>query len=399
MAVRAVQAVPVTSTRATRSRPGRQLLPIAGTFGTIGLFIGAWTVVTPEVESALGGGPGRLGLVLTVGLVAAASMNTLGGALAERRGTSAALRLTLAWWAAALAVGAFAPAPWGVALGIVVAMSGSGAVDVVANVGATAALADRPGRLVRFHAVFNLGGAFGAVLAGVLLGLIGTVGWRVAWATLAVAAALMLVLSLGADLPAGHAGEKVRLTEGMRTLRREKLVPVALAFALGATVESGVSTWGVLQLRGQLDAGLLLGAGGAVAGFLIGAATRVAVSGTTSASGARRVIALGTAASGSGLVLLATVTQPAVATVGLVMAAGGISVCWPLLMSEVGRGRERPGVVVGAVATVGYLGTILGPGLIGLIAGATSLSVGLLILAAGAFGIPVMLALSSRSRR
>jgi MFS family permease len=247
--------------------------------------------------------------------------------------------------------------------------------------------------------VFNLGGAFGAVLAGVLLGLVGTVGWRAAWAVLAIAAALMFVLSLGADLPAGHAGEKVRLSEGMRTLRREKLVPVALAFALGATVESGVSTWGVLQLRGQLDAGLLLGAGGAVAGFLIGAATRVAVSGTTSARGARRVIAVGTVASGSGLVLLATVTQPVVATVGLVMAAGGISVCWPLLMSEVGRGRERPGVVVGAVATVGYLGTILGPGLIGLIAGATSLSVGLLILATGAFGIPVMLALSSRSRR
>lgn len=399
MADRPVQAVPVTSTWATRNRPGRQLLPIAGTFATIGLFIGAWTVVTPEVEAALGGGPGRLGLVLTVALVVAASMNTLGGALAERRGTSAALRLTLAWWAVALAVGAFAPAPWGVALGIVVAMSGSGAVDVVANVGATAALADRPGRLVRFHAVFNLGGAVGAVLAGVLLGLVGTVGWRVAWAVLAVAAALMFVLSLGADLPAGHAGEKVPLSEGMRTLRREKLVPVALAFALGATVESGVSTWGVLQLRGQLDAGLLLGAGGAVAGFLIGGVTRVAVSGTTSARGARRVIALGTVTSGSGLVLLATVTQPAVATVGLVMAAGGISVCWPLLMSEVGRGRERPGVVVGAVATVGYLGTILGPGLIGLIAGATSLSVGLLILATGAFGIPLMLALNSRSRR
>jgi MFS family permease len=388
-----VQSVSVTSTRVPRSGPGRQLFPIAGTFVSIGVFIGTWTVVTPEIEAALGGGPGRLGLVLTLALVAAAAMNTLGGALTERRGTTVALRWTLAWWTVALATGAVAPAPWGVALGVVVAMSGSGAVDVVANVGATAALADRPGRLVRIHAAFNIGAAAGAVLTGVLLGLAGAVGWRIAWACAAAGVATMFAVSLRAELPAGHAGEKVGLGEGMRTLRRERLVPVAIAFALGATVEGGVSTWGVLQLRSQLDAGLLLGAGGAVAGYLIGAATRIAVGGTRSAAGARRVITAGTLGAAGGLIVLATVSQPAVATLGLVVAAAGISVCWPLLMSEVGRGRERPGVVVGAVSTVGYLGIVIGPGAIGLISGAFGLSVGLLVLAAAALSIPAVLTL------
>ena len=321
----------------------RRLVPVAGTLVTLGLFIGIWTVVTPEIEAALGGGPGRLGLVLTGALVVAAAMNTVGGALAERRGTSAALRLTLAWWAVALAVGTVAPAPWGVALGIVVALSGSGAVDVVANVGATAALADRPGHLVRFHALFNIGGAFGAVVAAALLGLTGAVGWRLAWAAAAVFVVVALVLSLGADLPAGHPGEKVRLSEGMRTLHRERLIPVALAFALGATVEGGVNTWGVLQLRGQLDAGLVVGAGGAVLGYLIAAVARLSVSRVQTAAGARRVVAAGTVVAGCGLVVLATVTVPVAAAAGLVMAAGGISVCWPLLMSEVGRGREVVG--------------------------------------------------------
>ena len=170
-------------------------------------------------------------------------------------------------------------------------------------------------------------------------------------------------------------------------------MPVAIAFALGATVEGGVSTWGVLQLRSQLDAGVLLGAGGAVAGYLIGAATRIAVGGTRSAAGARRVITAGTLGAAGGLIVLATVSQPAVATLGLVLAAAGISVCWPLLMSEVGRGRERPGVVVGAVSTVGYLGIVIGPGAIGLISGAFGLSVGLLVLAAAALSIPAVLTL------
>jgi MFS family permease len=204
------------------------------------------------------------------------------------------------------------------------------------------------------------------------------------------------VLSLGVDLPAGHAGEKVRLSEGMRTLHRERLVPVAVAFALGATVEGGINTWGVLQLRGQLDAGLLVGAGGAVLGYLVAVVARLSVSGVQTAAGARRIVVVGTLAAGCGLVILATVTTPVPAAAGLVLAAGGISVCWPLLMSEIGRGRERPGMVVGAVSTVGYLGAIVGPGAIGLIAGAFGLSSGILVLAGAAFLIPVMLTVGRR---
>jgi MFS family permease len=334
--------------------------------------------------------------VLTAALVVAAAMNTWGGALAERRGTSRALALTLTWWAVALVIGAVLPAPWGIALGVVVAMSGSGSVDVVANVGATAALAERPGRLVRFHALFNVGGAVGAVLAGVLLAVVGRAGWRVAWVVVAVVAVGILVASRGVELPAGHAGEHVAMSDGVRTLRREGLLPVAVAFALGAMVEGGINTWGVLQLRGQLDAGLLVGVGGAVLGYLVSVASRVSVSGVQTAAGARRTIVVGTLAAAAGLAVLATVTQPVVAALGLVVAAGGVAVCWPLLMSEVGRGRARPGTVVGAVTTVGYLGSVVGPGVIGVVAGAFGVPAGLWVLAASAAAVPLLLAGTGR---
>ena len=379
------------------STPFRPALrPVAATFAALGLFLGAWTVTTPEIERELGGGPGRLGLVLTGALLVAALMNTLGGALAERRGTSAALSLTMAWWATALGAGSVAPAPWGVVLGVVAVLSTSGAVDVVANVGATAALADSPGRLVRLHALFNVGGAAGAVMVGVLLGLAGAVAWRIAWGVTALVVLVVLALARGAQLPAGHAGEHVALSAGMRTLHRERLVPVALAFAAGAVVEGGINTWGVLQLRGQLDAGLLVGAGGAALGYVVAVLARLSVSGVQTARGARRVVTGGTLLAASGLAVLATVTQPAVAALGLVAAAGGVSVCWPLLMSEVGRGRSRPGMVVGALSTVGYLGAVIGPGLIGLVAGRFGLSAGLWVLAVTAAAIPVLLRVGRR---
>jgi len=372
-------------------------VPVGGSFVVLGLFMGAWTVATPEVERALGGGPGRLGLVLSTAILVAAGCNSIAGALAERRGTTAALRLALSLWATALAAGSVAPAPVGVALGIVVVMSAGGAVDVVANVAATAALAEHPGRLVRLHAVYNLGGATGTLLVGVLLGLSGAVGWRWAWAATALLVLLLVVSSAGVELPAGQVGRRVRAVDGFRSLRRERLVSLATAFALAATVEGGVGTWGVLQLRGQLGAGLLLGAGGAFLGYVVAVTVRLSASGVATAAAARRAVVAGTLTCATGLVLLAVVPVPWVAAVGLVMAAGGISVCWPLLMSEVGRGRDRPGVLVGAVTTLGYLGSVIGPAAVGAVAATVGVAAGLGVLAACAVLVPVLLLLGPRS--
>ncbi len=378
-------------------RTRARLAPVATTLAAIGLFIGVWAVITTDVQEALGGGPGRLGLLLTVALIAAAAMNTVGGMLAERRGTTAALQLTLACWASALAVGSLAPAPWGVALGVLLALCGSGAVDVVANVAATAGLADRPGRLVQFHALFNLGGAIGAVCAGILVALDAGTGWRLAWALTALVVFVTFLGSLGTDLPAGQAGEQVSPADGLRILTSERLVPTALAFALGAMVEAGITTWGVVHLRGQLDAGLLVGAGGAVTGFLVAAVARLSVSRINSMTAVRNSLIAGGALASGGLAVLSLSDQAVPAAGGLVIAAGAIAVCWPLLMSEVGRGRERPGMVVGAVSTVGYLGAIVGPGMVGMIAAVFGLGVALLVLAGAAALIPVLISAGPRS--
>jgi len=384
--------------------PTRALIPVGASLAVLGVFMGAWAVSTPEIERALGGGPGRLGAVLSVALVVAAGANTVGGAVAERLGTTSALRLTLTAWAVALCCGSVLPAPWGVTLGVVVVLSTGGAVDVVANVAATAGLADRPGRLVRLHAVFNVGGAAGTVLVGVVLAVVGALGWRVAWVVTAGLVVVIVVCTGGVDLPAGQVGRKVPLSDGVRTLHREGLIPIAVAFALAAVVEGGIATWGVLQLRGHLDASLLVGAGGAFLGYLVAAGSRLSVSQIETAAAARRAVVAGTVVAAGGLIALAVVDQVVLAAAGLVLAAGGVSVCWPLLLSEVGRGRERPGVVVGAVTTLGYLGSVVGPGVVGAVAASFGVAVGLVLLAGCAAVVPVLVTIdgprrSGRTRR
>src|SRR5207247_2370993 len=92
---------------------------------------------------------------------------------------------------------------------------------------------------------------------------------------------------------------------------------------------------------------------------------------------------------GAGLIVLAVVDQRVVAAGGLVLAAAGISTCWPLLMAHASAGRDRPGDVVGGVSAIGYLGFVVGPSLVGAVAGAAGLRVGLLVLAAAAVGVAV----------
>jgi MFS family permease len=71
-----------------------------------------------------------------------------------------------------------------------------------------------------------------------------------------------------------------------------------------------------------------------------------------------------------------------VASLGFMLVGLGVSSVVPLVYSAAGRSRTMPaGVALAAVSTVGFAGFLLGPPLIGLVAGATSLRVSFAIIA------------------
>ena len=245
-----------------------RLRPVAVNFVVFGVFWGSWAVAAADVERALHVSHGGFGLVLSVALAGAAAANAVMASLAERWGTARAMSWSLASWGVLLAAGAASGR--GVLLGVALVgmITTGGAVDVVMNIAATAALSDRPGRLVRFHALFNSGAAAGALLTG--LALRSGVSWRAAWAVMAAAAVGLAVIQRRAALPAGEAGERRSVLHALRMIRVEGLVLLAIAFALGAMVEAGIETWGVLLLRDRLAAGVLLGTGDAVGPVRLG---------------------------------------------------------------------------------------------------------------------------------
>jgi hypothetical protein len=88
--------------------------------------------------------------------------------------------------------------------------------------------------------------------------------------------------------------------------------------------------------------------------------------------------------------VLATAGTAVFAAIGLVLAAGGISMCWPLLLAQAGAGRTRAGAVVGAVSAVGYLGLVMGPAVVGWVAEAIGLRAALGVLGGAAVIVAVV---------
>ena len=84
----------------------------------------------------------------------------------------------------------------------------------------------------------------------------------------------------------------------------------------------------------------------------------------------------------AGLALAVAWPTLAVAAAGFMLVGLGVSSVVPLVYSAAGRSRTMPaGVALAAVSTVGFAGFLLGPPLIGLVAGVTSLRVSFALIA------------------
>lgn len=358
------------------------LRPVVGAFVVFGAFAGAWAIAVLDVQHAFGLSDAALGGILAAGIVLAAGVNAVGGALTDRWGPSAALTRSLVVWSLLLIGVAAAPVVGVFAVAFTLTMAAGGFVDVVMNVVAAAALSDRPGHLVRFHGLFNVGALLGAAASGIVLELDGS--WRAVWVGIAVTALVLAVATRRSTLPRGAPVEHPSLLRALAGLRHEGLVVLAIVFAASAMVEGGIATWGVLYLRGHLHVGVVVGVAAYVIGQALATLTRIGAGPAVGTLGIRRGIALGAGLAAVGLALEALTDTAALGVTGLALACMGIAVVWPLLLADVNNEARHPALAIGGVTAAGYLGMVAGPPIVGVLSGVFDLATGILFLAAAA---------------
>jgi len=111
----------------------------------------------------------------------------------------------------------------------------------------------------------------------------------------------------------------------------------------------------------------------------------------TTRMGHRRVLLLSGILTAAGLLIAVLLPYFATAIFGFLLVGAGVSSVVPLVYSAAGKSKKaEPGVALATVSTVGYLGFLIGPPLIGFVAQASSLSISFSIIAVMGICIAIM---------
>lgn len=325
----------------------------------------------PSVQEATGTSKGALGLALLFTSIGSIPAMFLLAAPAVDRFGARATALGCAAFAVATTLPGLATSLPALMLALAATGAASGLLDVSINASA-GRIETATGRRIQplAHGLYSVGVLAGAVGAGLARG----AGASREPILIAVAISTAVVGVLAATDPAPVHTQRSR---GIRIA--SGLVGVGALAAAAFAVEGGSESWSAVFLERVLHAhptvsGLAPGLfGGAMAAgrFYGQAAHRV--------SGAA-LVGGGCVLAAGGCVLIALSPSPAVGIVGFALTGAGISLNAPIVFGFAGR-RPDAGTSVATVTTIGYLGLLVGPPLVGLVAQLSSLRVSFLLLA------------------
>ncbi|MFF7971079.1 MFS transporter [Streptomyces sp. NPDC007905] len=356
---------------------------IAALFCFLGFQYATWAVRLPALKTRLDLGAGELGLLLMACGAGAAASFPLVAHLMRRLGSrrlSLASALCLAALLAALSVVPNYPLALlvicgdGVAVGCLnVAMNAQGAA-LEAAYGRTA--------MSQLHAMFSAGLLAAALLASGLTTLTPSVS-----AHFAVAAALSLLL-LAHARPGLLTDETPRAADpGTPRKRARPALPsgktllMGCAMAFGTITEGAMNDWSTLYMKDVVKASSAVAPMGIAVVSVMMLLARVRADRWRSRWGDGRVVRTGSAVAGLGLALALPAggvvpTLLGFACVGL--GAAAVTPCVYVAAAE--RGPDG----LALVAAMGTTGLLAGPALIGFVAGAGGLTLGMATVAASA---------------
>ena len=352
-----------------------------------GLSFATWGVHVPTFKHLHGLSEAEVALAMLAAGVGALFAVLWAGALIGRLGARRVC--TGAGLMTALAIGALLHLPSYLAgvIGLFVFGMANSLFDVAMNAHAVEVEAayERP-IMSSCHGFFSLGGLFGAALASVLAvaGVAATT--HTLW--VAVGVAVLTVMVVRAMLPDRASTANEAAYSFMRP--HGVIVLLGTMAALGLVAEGAMYDWSVLYLRESLGSPQALAALGYAAFSIAMAMGRFAGDRIRARLGAMVLISFGGALAASAMLVALLIGHPAAALAGFALVGLGISNIVPVLFSCASR---LPGITpahgIAGVASLGYLGFLSGPPMIGAVAQLATLpaALGLVALFAAALAL------------
>ncbi len=390
-------------TASTRPAPSVELrrarVAVAAFFLTNGALFANLIPRYPQIKADLGLDNAAYGLAIAAFPAGAIAAGLLSGVAVRRLGSARAAAAGTVLTAAGVVAAGVAPS----VVVLVVALLLAGAADAVTDVAQNAhglRVQRGYGRSIinSFHAAWSIGAVLGGTMAASAIALDLSRGVH-----LALAAGVFTVVALvalrsclpgpdegpadgvveagpGSD-PAATPRPTPPSTASRLPSRRTLVVAALVAIAVGGTlVEDAGNSWAAVYLSGPLGSSAAVAASGYIA--LVGAQTigRLVGDRLVDRFGQRAVARTGAlvAVAGMGLALAVPTVPGTIA--GFAAAGLGVATLVPAAMQQADAlPGLRPGTGLTLVSWLMRLGFLLSPPLVGLVADATSMRVGLLV--------------------
>jgi MFS family permease len=352
-------------------------------FFTNGFQYANWVARLPEVQQLYGVSNARLGTILLCSAAGAISAMPFAGLLTVRFGSR--------WVTIATAIAFVLMIPliplisnlW--VIGILFFLFGvfGGSEDVAMNGQAVYVerLYNRP-ILSAFHGVWSIGTALGAGF-GALFAKFG-IGLFTHFLTISAMSLGLIVwaaFNLIKDDPLSTATEKSVQDEENSTFRlpTKAILPLGIIAFCGMTGEGSIADWAAIYMHkviGQDEAFSALAFGSFATAMTIG---RLTGDRFTEKFGNRKQLIISSLLAISGLSLALAVNNPWLVLVGFFIAGLGVATIVPIIYSAAGNTEGvSPSVGIAMATTIGYTGFFVGPPVIGYLADAFSLRIGLI---------------------
>lgn len=328
-------------------------------FFALGLMWGSWAALAPAVQVAVGASKGEFGLALLFVAAGSVPAMLLTGRELDRRGTRILPWLLVAF-AGATVLPAFAGSVPALAAALLAVGVFTGATDVAMNAAVSELEVRREMRLMQLaHALYSAGVLCGAVATGIA---------REAGAgRLEVLGGVAVALVLAAGMNLRHEPFVRAAAAAARPGLSRAAIPLGIACGAAFLIEGSMENWGAIFLERDLAAGPGVSA---LAPAAYGGAMMLGrLSGQWLERRLRDEVLLGGAIAVALVGLLGAAAAPnvPVAVAAFFVGGAGISIAAPALFGAGGRltSPEERGRTLATVTTLGYLGFLVGPPMVG----------------------------------
>lgn len=350
-----------------------------------GAAVATWASRIPAVQDKLALGTGPLGIALLSMGVGALIAMSMAGALASSIGSRPVIVWALFFSCLALMLPAFAPNLFLLSLSVVTLGIFLGSLDVAMNAHAVVVERNHGAPIMSsFHALFSIGGIFGATLGALSAWL--KVGLEAHFVGSAIFLCLLGVVLQRWLLPAGVDATHAKISGSVHLDTLRCMFGSPLLFAISVVmfccflVEGAIGDWSGVYLRHVL----LTDPGFAALGYASFSVTmcigRLTGDFCIQKFGRLNVVRIGSLIALLGLILVLVLKLPTVSLVGFGLIGFGVANIVPIGFTAAGNAPGEPGKAIATVCLMGYVGLLIGPPLIGFAAEVLALEGALWIL-------------------